>query len=384
MGGACMGVQETSEVHPPNGCCDRASSGRNPVNGGCCCYRRQRLAVLNISMCKLGRYRQFPDPSLHRSVLICNTLRCIEREMEREGVFFGNHGAGNPHACGAPPPHNAGRPPLHPPPPPSPHPGPPCDDDDDEDDEEEDEGPLIHGHGYPGHPPPHSHQGGFADSVNGYQVPYRCGVPETGGMSHIVPPPYEQNLRELSATAPRATPFPSPTHPGSGIEAAPADVGGINWGSVLSLSSQSDLDPLNNNSLGELYPSPPSPAAATPQCSSPFTSPAHSSSSTLSSCSETGNTPMSSSSLLLGEVDLGNEFEDFLPGWKLAPLGVDDFSHPMCRTDSSSSHSSCGASTPSSSSLSPMSDRGGGWAMGPGIRPPGEDLDNLMHVLVGT
>ncbi|XP_032777648.2 LOW QUALITY PROTEIN: myb-like protein AA [Daphnia magna] len=49
------------------------------------CYRHQRLSVLSLSMLKLNRYRQCSDPSLHRSVLICNTLRHIEDEMEREG-----------------------------------------------------------------------------------------------------------------------------------------------------------------------------------------------------------------------------------------------------------------------------------------------------------
>lgn len=50
------------------------------------CYKHQRLSVLSLSMHKLNRYRQCSDPSLHRSVLICNTLRCIEDEMEREGL----------------------------------------------------------------------------------------------------------------------------------------------------------------------------------------------------------------------------------------------------------------------------------------------------------
>lgn len=50
------------------------------------CYRHQRLSVLSLSMLKLNRYRQCSDPSLHRSVLICNTLRHIEDEMEREGL----------------------------------------------------------------------------------------------------------------------------------------------------------------------------------------------------------------------------------------------------------------------------------------------------------
>ena len=55
---------------------------RNPLP----CYRHQRLSVLSLSMLKLNRFRQCSDPSLHKSVLICNTLRHIEDEMEREGL----------------------------------------------------------------------------------------------------------------------------------------------------------------------------------------------------------------------------------------------------------------------------------------------------------
>lgn len=47
-------------------------------------YMWQRQSVLNISMCKLNHYRQVPNPSLRRSVLIFNTLRNIEEEMRNE------------------------------------------------------------------------------------------------------------------------------------------------------------------------------------------------------------------------------------------------------------------------------------------------------------
>ncbi|CAM1325476.1 Uncharacterised protein at_DN1032 [Pycnogonum litorale] len=47
-------------------------------------YMWQRQSVLNISMCKLNHYRQVPNPSLRRSVLIFNTLRNIEEEMRTE------------------------------------------------------------------------------------------------------------------------------------------------------------------------------------------------------------------------------------------------------------------------------------------------------------
>jgi len=49
-------------------------------------YARQRHITFNISMCKLNRYRQSSDPSLLRSVLICNTLKRLEKELEKEGV----------------------------------------------------------------------------------------------------------------------------------------------------------------------------------------------------------------------------------------------------------------------------------------------------------
>lgn len=61
-------------------------SQRTPTVPAQACYRHQRLSVLSLSMLKLNRYRQCSDPSLHRSVLICNTLRHIEDEMEREGL----------------------------------------------------------------------------------------------------------------------------------------------------------------------------------------------------------------------------------------------------------------------------------------------------------
>ncbi len=144
------------------------------------CYRQRRLTVLNISMCKLGRYRQFTDPSLYRSVLICNTLRYIEREMEQEGCFASNQQIA----------------------------------------------PLI-----------------------------------------VLEPPPEP---------PRApTPYPQTSPQEDDDSGIGDDNRSINWGSVLSLSSQSDLDPLNNNDS-------------------------------------------------LGELDFSQDLEDIIPSCKLTPLSVDD------------------------------------------------------------
>lgn len=132
------------------------------------CYRQRRLAVLNLSMCKLARYRQCSDPSLRRSVLICNTLRRLEKEMESD------------------------------PPEPS------------------------------------------------YSIPE---VPPPSRLSPVPENNYEQSLREMTASSGRATPFPSAVpdnDSGIGEEEATRP---INWGTVLSLTSQTDLESLNNNEL---------------------------------------------------------------------------------------------------------------------------------------
>ena len=201
-------------------CCEgtRASWCRR----GRTCYKQSRLAVVNISMCKLARYRQFPDPSLHRSVLICNTLRYLEREMERDRS-----------------------------------------------------------------PPPTSVD---ASTAGHQQSPGSTGTttrttttPPTHSHTHLSPPPMQLQAPEQG----RLTPFPmssnalGDTDVDSGL--GDSDDGrSINWGSVLSLSSQSPLDPLNNNELLD--------------------------------------------------VDIGPEFElDFMPSWKpLAPAAspvTDDSGH---------------------------------------------------------
>lgn len=177
------------------------------TSGRCCddrtrwchvpCYRQRRLAVLNLSMCKLARYRQCSDPSLRRSVLICNTLRRLEREMEAEP----------------------------PPPPPTVSTSPMPD-------------TLTY------HP---------ANSTNSNSSVINTGLPELAPPSRPNPVPessYEQSLREMTCPSGRATPFPTPppndTDSGLGDDEMTRP---INWGSVLSLTSQTDLESLNNNEL---------------------------------------------------------------------------------------------------------------------------------------
>lgn len=49
-------------------------------------YNQQRQEIFEISYEKLCRFRQAPDSSLLRYVLIFNTMRSVEQEMERDGI----------------------------------------------------------------------------------------------------------------------------------------------------------------------------------------------------------------------------------------------------------------------------------------------------------
>lgn len=61
-------------------------------------------------------------------------------------------------------------------------------------------------------------------------------------------PNYEQSLRDMNCSG-RATPFPSSvTDSDSGL-GDDESTRPINWGSVLSLTSQTDLESINNNEL---------------------------------------------------------------------------------------------------------------------------------------
>ena len=78
-----------------------------------------------------------------------------------------------------------------------------------------------------------------------------AGQPSGSNVSNGLNDSYETTLKDFNSAF-RSTPYSSPVHPGmevdSGLGSGDEDRG-INWGSVLSLSSQSELDPLNNNSF---------------------------------------------------------------------------------------------------------------------------------------
>ncbi|XP_014661866.1 PREDICTED: uncharacterized protein LOC106804961 [Priapulus caudatus] len=54
--------------------------------GGGSEMEEQCRSILNTSMCKLKNFQRSIEPSLLRSVLICNTLRYLEREMQSRGM----------------------------------------------------------------------------------------------------------------------------------------------------------------------------------------------------------------------------------------------------------------------------------------------------------
>ncbi|XP_036228951.2 mucin-5AC isoform X1 [Bactrocera oleae] len=67
--------------HPLKRCCDGRGTWCNTNKN---CYKDLRLKIRNLSMFKLSRFRQVSEQSLYRSVLICNTLKRIDREIETE------------------------------------------------------------------------------------------------------------------------------------------------------------------------------------------------------------------------------------------------------------------------------------------------------------
>ncbi|XP_053691603.1 uncharacterized protein LOC128740116 [Sabethes cyaneus] len=289
-------------------CCD----GRNMSCNNKQCYKERRLKMMNLSMFKLARFRQASDQSLYRSVLICNTLKSIEREIDHENKEFSHQQhlqqQQHTHHYHTPPPHHLQHP-HHQHPPPSPS--------------SLSSGSTEYGNG-PAYnncriaTPDKQQQPSpkFSDIGNGSSSNYSrlqgsnttTQSPPTYGngasctaeqqQSATITtqlssydqqqPQHHGSLAAVSTASPttaptphhhhhhhhhhplkdphsgRATPFPSCTGgglAGSGYHESDSGFGDddctrpINWGSVLSLSSQSALDPLNNNDLFVTSPS---------------------------------------------------------------------------------------------------------------------------------
>ncbi|XP_058465747.1 uncharacterized protein LOC131439123 [Malaya genurostris] len=298
-------------------CCD----GRNMSCNNKQCYKERRLKMMNLSMFKLARFRQASDQSLYRSVLICNTLKSIEREIDHENKEFNHqqHLHQHSHHYHAPPPHHLHHPHQQHPPPSPQSPSTP---------NEYGSGPLYNNNRIAAnekqlqHPTPKFSDISISGSSNYSRLqgsntttqssstyvsstncttdqpqsttittqlsPYDQQQPQPQQQQ---PQPQQQQQQHhvgslattVTTTSPaampsahhhhhhplkdpqsgRATPFPSNNNSSTGSGYHDNDSGfgdddctrPINWGSVLSLSSQSALDPLNNNDLFVTSPS---------------------------------------------------------------------------------------------------------------------------------
>ncbi|XP_055713913.1 SKI/DACH domain-containing protein 1 isoform X2 [Phlebotomus papatasi] len=292
-------------------CCD----GRNNWCNSKQCYKERRLKMMNLSMFKLSRFRQVSEQSLYRSVLICNTLKCIEREMEMESKELGmhQHHVTNPHHHHH---HHMHHP--QPPPPQPPHPA---------DYHPQYRAPAVH-HAH--HTPPEMHYPASPEAPGGgFQAPYngRAATPAPPNLPfNDSLPPYDHHpLRDAAHSGGRATPFPAAglpdTDSGYGDEDCTRP---INWGSVLSLSSQSALDPLNNNDLFAGTTATSTPAATSSSTSScSFAAATTFSFASAASCTVTATTNWDYG-LLDMDLGLGPELTELLPSWKLTPLSADD------------------------------------------------------------
>lgn len=208
------------------------------------CYKEKRLKMMNLSMFKLARFRQASDQSLYRSVLICNTLKSLEKEIELENQIY--HQRLQHHHRQA----------LH-----------------------QNQSNLEYGQTF-NRPAAESKQqqnnnisnensiincsNNLSACNNSFSQPYNtnnCIINRIPSFND--PIPYEHHpLKDPSSG--RATPFPSPGISSlaaqnniNDTDSAFGDVDdvdsgstrSIDWGSVLSLSSQSALDPLSNNDI---------------------------------------------------------------------------------------------------------------------------------------
>jgi hypothetical protein len=211
------------------------------------CYKEKRLKMMNLSMFKLARFRQASDQSLYRSVLICNTLKSLEKEIELENQIY--HQRLQHHHRQA----------LH----------------------QNQQSNMEYGQNF-SRPSAESKQqqqqnnnlsnensiincnSNLGACNNSFSQPYNtnnCIINRIPSFND--PIPYEHHpLKDPSSG--RATPFPSPgisslasqnnindtdSAFGDVDDVDSASTRSIDWGSVLSLSSQSALDPLSNNDI---------------------------------------------------------------------------------------------------------------------------------------
>ncbi len=300
-----VGVMSPLVPQPARPVCDHSNCLQRKSSQ---CYRGQRTRMLNVSLHKLHMARQNHEGCLRRSVLICNMLRHIEDETERESM----QEAAATHRFDSPPQAMDAEHYWSAPPPPPPHmlvsppsPGPNSD------------GMMTPSqfHVANGTPPPPSSAPSLPTTPPASPA---YSSPDSG---------FDSGLKDFNSAF-RPTPFSSPAHHPMEVDAAGngeeektgASGGGINWGSVLSLSNQSELDPLNNNTFGnEPWVTPAATSSMSSSGSIAVTTTTTSCNNSTSSASSTTTTTTSSSSLEDGTtttVTTSSSMDDI--GWKLS------------------------------------------------------------------
>lgn len=326
-------VRNNNNNNTMKNCCD----GRN--NLWCTakqCYKEKRLKMMNLSMFKLARFRQASDQSLYRSVLICNTLKSLEKEIEVENKLYhqqriqhqlnhqhlncnseyGPHFLNNNNSSSNNNNTNTNNNPssrlngdskIHPQPPQKQHPfgsNDSCLSNPSVNNPKNSNNSLNNSYSQPYSSNSFSHNSFFANRITTF--------------NESIPPYDHHPLKDPSSG--RATPFPSTasvpsqlasSSPAQSSICTEADSGfgdvedddncstrTINWGSVLSLSSQSALDPLSSS---DLFTNTSSISTSTTQNTTTISS--NSSNSTNIICSSSNSTvsapsPSSSSSIL--------------------------------------------------------------------------------------
>ena len=212
------------------------------------CYRQQRSDMLSLSLHKLHAARQRSDSSLRRSVLICNMLRYIEdestteqrEEQEAAAAAAAQQLSYHHH-------HNSS---LH-------HQEQVAEQQQQQQQQSYWSNQVGGLTGFVAPPTPNP----YRESAGGGE-PTGCGGSFPSGDNNVISSSFDAPLKDFNSAF-RQTPIPSPTTPlsvgGGGLQqqevgSEEEERGGINWSSVLSLSSQAELDPLNNNTYTDNSP----------------------------------------------------------------------------------------------------------------------------------
>lgn len=229
------------------------------------CYKEKRLKMMNLSMFKLARFRQASDQSLYRSVLICNTLKSLEKEIEIENQIYHQRMSQHRHALQQNqsnieflqsfPPSRQQQNLL-----------PESNNKQQQQQTNSNNNTNLNNESSMINCNTNSNNNNNLSTCNGsFSQPYinNCIINRIPSFNDPMPIYEHHPLKDPSSG--RATPFPSPSpvisqlasNSTSDADSAFGDVDdvdssstrSIDWGSVLSLSSQSALDPLSNNDI---------------------------------------------------------------------------------------------------------------------------------------